>query len=807
LETFFQLIKDLRYGVRALRRTPGFTLTSVAVLALAIGANTAIFSVIEAVLLRPLPYRDSARLAMLWKTVPARGIDWDWTSGPTVFDWRDQRHLFEDFAVLLRPEASQVAWLTDAGPETVQSSKVLGGFFDILAVPPLLGRSFSRDEAERGANVTVLSYGFWQGRCGADRNILGRTLQLDGQNTTVIGVMPPRFQFPDKAAQLWLPLASDSRWPLWEQSRFRIADAFSALVRLKPGVSMAQARADMTSLSERLARQYPATDAGLGVRVVYLFDQIAGSQTQRALWVLEGAVFCVLLIACSNIAGLQVARGMAQRKELAVRAALGAGRGRLLWQLVIQNLLLFFAGGAAGLAIAAWGLRAMPLNLPRADGIEVDVTVLLFTVSLCLLTGVVSGLLPALRIVGTDLRADLFKGGRVRAWLVAPQFALAVTLLSGAGLLLRSFVLLSAVSPGFDTSHLLTVRVRLPESKYNNEQRTRTFFDEAERRISALPGVREASVGSASFGIFSGQTPNESIVTEDRQAAPDQQRHERDLVGDDYFRALGVLVARGRTFSSQDQGDGPAVAVINQTMARRFWPAENPIGKRFKEVLRGQVSAGKEGAWVSVIGVVSDSSRNRDGSVVPTFYRPFRQWPLNRMDLVVRTEGDPSNLLAAVQQAMRSTDASLPLFDISTVRHDIRELDRPRRFQAMSIGIFAGMALTLAALGLYGLMSYSVEQHRREIGIRVAIGARPSDVTRLILGEGILCTLAGSGAGIAGALAFGRVLSASLFGITPADPTTLAAVIAVLGMVMACVCATPLWRAMRIDPVVALRQD
>jgi putative ABC transport system permease protein len=457
IDTFFL---DLRYGARMLGKNPGFTFVAALTLALGIGANTAIFSVIEAVLLRPLPYQNSERLCVLWKSVPARNIEWDWTSYPTIRDWREQSRSFEDMAVFLRPDGSEVVLQSDAGHERIQGSKVSGNFFEMLGVRPLIGRAFSDEEARRGDDVVVLSYDFWQRRFGGDGAALGRSLKLDNRSVTVIGVMPPRFQFPDKNAQLWLLISADDRWAKFQE--IRLADAFSALARLKPGVSIEEARADMNAVAGRLAKQYPSTDANLGIRVTPLFDQIAGAQLRCALWILGGAVLCVLLIACSNIASLLVARGATRRKELAVRAALGAGRWRLLRQLATESTLLSLLGGLGGLLFAHWALRALlalvPEDLPRADGIAINGTALAFAFTLCLLTGVVFGLLPALQITRGNFRASLNESGRnasagagvrrARGLLVAAQFTLAIVLLAGAGLMIRSFLRLDAVKPG-----------------------------------------------------------------------------------------------------------------------------------------------------------------------------------------------------------------------------------------------------------------------------------------------------------------------------------------------------------------------
>src|SRR5258708_4831663 len=520
------LISELRYAIRVLGRSPGFTLVAVLVLALAMGATTAIFSVLDAVLLRPLPYRDSQRLCVLWKSVPARSIEWDWTSYPAIRDWREQNRAFEDISVILRPEASRVTLQWTEGTEKVQGSKVQGSFFEILGVAPVLGRTFSREESERGETLAVLSYAFWQQRFHGNRAVLGKALHLDNRNFTIVGVMPGDFQFPDKTAELWLPLATDSRWQAFQQVRF--ADAFFALGRLKRGVSIDQARSEMNAVAARMERRFPATDRALGIRTVPLYDQIAGAQVQRALWVLGGAVLCLLLIACSNIASLLVARGASRRRELSIRAALGAGRRRLLWLLAAENLLLSLAGATAGLPIAYGGLYALlalaPADLPRASAIRIDATVLAFTFGLCTMTGLIFGLLPASQIAGQDPYAKLHAGGRAssadrgvsrtRGFLVASQFALAIVLLAGAGLLIRTFLLPSAVPAGSDPTYWTTMTIRFPEGGYDQGPRITGFLEEGFGRGGALPGGGGAGGGRAVTASLRGNVPNVNIVIE-----------------------------------------------------------------------------------------------------------------------------------------------------------------------------------------------------------------------------------------------------------------------------------------------------
>jgi len=782
--------QDLRYGARVLRRAPGFSISAILLLSLAIGANTAMFSVIEGVLLRPLPYKDADRLCVLWKSIPHRNIEWDWTSAPTIQDWREQNQVFEDLALVLRPEGSKVTVRGDAGPEKLQGSIVSRNFFDVLGVQPLIGRTFSPAEE----NVVVLSHRLWRQRFGEDKAVLGQVTRIDDRSVTVIGVMPPSFEFPDKDVRLWLLLSSDPRWPSFQMPRFRIADAFCGVGRLKPGRSLEQARTEMTAVAGRLAQKYPATDKGLGIRVIPLFDQVAGSRVRGVLWSLGAAVLCILLIACSNLASLLVSRSAARARELAIRAALGAGRARLAWQFATESLLLSLLGGIGGVALAYAGLRSLlalaPADLPRVAGIAINGTVLGFSFALCMVTGLVCGLLPPWRL------------RRLSGALVAAQYSLAIVLLTGAGLLVRSFLLLNAVDRGFDSTHLLTVSVQFPFERYHERARGQAFLDEATARLEAIPGVTGAATGSTVFDSFRGNAPNQNIVIEGRPFDQDSTLHARNIVGDGYFRLLGLPLREGRLFSSEDSAAAPKAAVINEKMARQFWPGESAVGKRFKQVLPGM-----DGDWITVIGVVKDAIYNRNGSVMPVFYPSARQWYTTSPELMVRAAADPGQLIAAVRRAVQSVDPSLPRFEIATVEDRLAEQDRPRLFQAKLIGIFSVFALILAATGLYGLMSYSVTQRTKEIGIRVALGSTSAGVARLVLKQAATWAGAGIVIGIAGTAPFGRALSASLYGVAPDDPLTLAGVIAVLAVVMLIASAVPSLRASRVDPTIALRHD
>lgn len=809
-----RLMQDVRFGVRVLLKNPGFAFVAILTLALALGANTAIFSVIEAVLLRPLPYQNADRLCVLWKSVPARNIEWDWTSYPTIRDWREQSHAFEEMAVVLRPEASEVNLQTDDGLEKIQGSKVSGNFFEMLGVAPLLGRAFSVEEERQGANVAILSYGFWQRRFGADPAVIGRTLPMDDRSVTIIGVMPAEFQFPNDRAQLWLLLTADHRWVKFQE--IRLADAFFALGRLKSGVSVAAARTEMDGIAARLAREQAATDANLSVRVTPLSEQIAGAQLRRTLWILGGATLCVLLIACSNIASLLLARSATRQKELAVRAALGAGRWRLLRQLATENILLSLLGGLVGLLLAAGGLQALlaltPFDLPRADGIALNGSALAFTFGLCLLVGLVFGILPAAQLSGNNLVARLRNGSRtatanrgiqrLRGLLVTFQLALAIVLLMGAGLLLRSFLLLDAVKPGFDTSHLLRMSLELPFPKYEDDARREAFFAEAMQKIEALLGVRGAAIGGAVFDSFKEHVPNVNLVIEGRPVAQETARHGASSVSDNYFRVMGIPLRQGRLFSAEDRPGNAVVAVINETLARRYWPNENPLGKRFKQTLPGE-----DAPWMIIVGVVGDIVYNRDGEVIPVFYRTIRQASWIRESLVVRTAAPPLSLAGAVRQTVRSVDSAIPNFEITTVEQELAKLDRPRRAQTLLLGAAALIALLMAALGLYGLLSYLVEQRTQEIGIRLALGAQRYDVLKLVVGQGMALAVSGILIGLVASWVLTHWLESLLFGVSATDPLTFVSVSLLLTFVALLACGLPALRATKVDPLIALRHE
>ncbi len=794
------LASDLRYAFRTLRASPGFTLVAIALIALGIGANTAMFSVVEGVLLRPLPYREPSRLCMVWKSVPAKNLEWDWMGYPGIRNWREQNHVFVDIAAVARPEAAVVTLTGGPEPERIQAAKVEGNLFSVLGAAPALGRTFSETEARRGENVAVLGYRLWRRRFGASPHVLGRSLEIDRQNCTIIGVMGPRFEFPSKDTQMWLLISADPRWPKFQQ--FRFADAFTSVARLRPGISLTQARAEMNTIARSLAIQYPATDAGLGVRVVPLSEQVAGPQVRRALWVLLGAVLCVLLITCTNIANLLLARGAARSREFAVRAALGAGRARMFRQLLTESVVLSGAGGLLGLIVAAVGLKALlalaPADLPRLDEVHIDTSVLAFALLLSVATGLFFGLFPAWQAARRDPQEALKNGrhggpasGRMRLPLVAVQYAIAVVLLTGAGLLLRSFVKLQAVTPGFDPRRLLTFTIDLPAEMYG--AKAHAFFEQAIEAIDHLPGVRSAAVG----GTFHSHVPN-AVITVEGRAAEDAQPFTGWDVSPEYFQTMGIPLRRGRLLAANDVSG----VVISESMARRFWPGQDPLGKRFKRSLPGL----DEGNWNTVLGVVGDRLSNGPGSaMLPAIYQLYAD--SSTETIVVRTMGEPRLLTHAIHLAVGGIDPTVPYFEIATVEQQIAEIEAPRRFETTLLTIFAALATLLAATGIYGLLHHAVAQRTKEIGIRLALGARSPDVVRLVIGQGLRGVAVGLLVGVTISLAATRVLASVLYDVAATDPVTFAGVVLLLIGVALAASGLPARRAVKVDPMVALRHE
>jgi putative ABC transport system permease protein len=806
------LLQDVRYAVRTLLKSPGFTLVAVVALALGIGANTAIFSVVKAVLLSPLPYPEPERLVWVREINPGADIMDEPASAPNFNDWRTQGRSFDGMAAF----ANAGGTITDGDrePERVPAMATSANFFQIVGVAPALGRGFLPEEEAAGKNrVVVLSHGLWQRRFGARPDVLGQQITISGNPHTVVGVAAPGFKTPvsgPKPPELWFPLAFN-----FDESRRR-SDFLSVVGRLKPGATVEQARAELEGIAARLAAERPSTNAGWSVKVEPLHERVVGN-VRQALWVLMGVVGFLLLISCANVANLLLARAAGRRQEIAVRTALGARRGRLVRQFLTESLLLGLAGGGLGLVLAAWGVEVLvalsPGNIPRLEEVGLDARVLAFTFGVSALTGVLFGLLPALSASKADVSVSLKEGGsrgstagagarRLRATLVVAEIAITVVLLAGAGLMVRSFMAIQSVDPGFRPERVLTFDFALPAAKYKEDPQIVGFAEQLTARAAALPGVERAALVDAL--PLSGGGSVLAFVIEGRPPLPPEQVQDAQVfvVTPDYFEVLGIGHVRGERLTERHREGTPDVAVINEAMARRFWPGEDPVGKRLN------LGNPENTPWVTVIGIVRDTRHSGlDKEPYPQMYGPAAQFPRRAMTLVARTSGDPTGLAPALRRELAAIDPDLPLYNVRTMEQVMSDSISRRRFQMVLIAAFAGVGLLLAAVGIYGVISYSVAQRRHEIGVRMALGARAADILKLVVGQGLGLTLAGVGVGLAGAFALTRVLASLLYGVTATDPLTFACVaLALLGVALLA-CLLPARRATKVDPMVALRYE
>jgi len=805
------LWQDLRYGARRLRKQPGFTLIAVLTLSLGIGANTAIFSVVQAVLLRPLPYQDPDRLVYLWTIIPPRAEPMS-TSFPDFRDWSEQQQVFEGIAA----SSSSGGALTGGDePGYVQTASVSANLFQLLRVSPAHGRGFLAEEEEWGRRqVAVLSHGLWQRQFGGDPNILGKPVQLDGVAFTVVGIMPASFESPIPNIELWRPLSLAPDDP---NRTARNSRPFTPLLaRLKPGVTIEQADQSMKAIAGGLAKSYPQTNGQVSAAVIRMADWNT-RPVRRSLWVLLGAVGFVLLIACINVANLLLAQSTSRERELGIRIALGASRRRMLCQLLTESGLLALLGGGAGLLLAYWGMKAIvtfgPNTIPRLEQTRIDVGVLWFTLGVSLLTGALFGLIPALRASGPDLNQPLKEGGRGLGAsrhgrrffqaLVVAEVALAFVLLVGAGLLVRSFASLQAVERGFNPDNVLAVRVHLPLSKYQG--REAKFFDELLSRLKGLPQAQAAGAGSLSAFPLRGGRQTTTFGLEGQPVPRREEEKERvswRQITADYFRALGIPLRAGRFFSAQDQPRSLQVAIVNESLARRYFPGQNPVGRNI---------------WIddelklplTVVGVVGDAKfEGLDNPDYPAVYTSHLQevymvW--SSMWLAVRTEGDPLSLVGAVREQVKALDKDLPLSMITTLERVVGDSLSERRFNLFLLGALALVALTLASVGIYGVMAQSVSNRTREIGVRMALGAQPRDILRLVLRHGLALALSGVAAGLMISFAVTRLMSGLLYGVPATDPPTFGAIAVLLTLVALLACYTPARRATKIDPLAALR--
>jgi predicted permease len=798
------LLQDLRFGLRMLRKNPGFSLIAILTLALGIGANTAIFSVVNATLLKPLPYADPDRLAMLWTVNPKQGIYEEGTSYPTFLDWRAQSQSFAEMAICGRGNPVLLTGLAE--PERVLGEYVSANLFSLLGVKPALGRTFTPDDEQRRERVVVLSYGLWQRRFGGSADIVGRTVEINGQNTQVIGVMPAGFFFPVNEMQLWEPATSVRYWERNLAERF--TDNWRVVGRLKSDATLRQAQTEMDIIGQRLTHAYPQVDdefAGFGVNVTPMLEQITGKNLQLGLWLLLGATALVLLIACANVANLMLGKGAARGREFAVRVALGAGPVRLVRQLLTESLLLALAGGVLGLLLAAWGIelliRFASSGVPRLSEINLDAPVLTFAFAISLLTGLLFGLMPAWKSAQADPHEVLKEGGRSQSLgsrrasklLIVTEFALAVVLLIGAGLLLRSFMRLQSVNPGFNPEGVLLARVSLPQATARTAAQQEAVFRQISASVAALPGVQ--ATGTIE-DFFMRRNPDSSTLVEGRPPVSKQDTGPliKEPVGTGFFQAVSAPLLKGRFFSEQE-GQSSRVAIINETLARRLFPGKDPIGHRLQA----------NGDWQTIVGVVGDMRRQSlERQPVSEIYLPGAT---GNMDLVVRFRSDALQQAAAVREAIRSVEKNAAVYSFSTVERRLEELGAQRRFQTWLFSLFAALALGLAVIGVYGVLSYSVAQRRQEIGVRVALGAQTFDVMRLVIGQGMRLALIGLTLGLIASIGLTRLMSGLLFDVNATDPLTFTLIALFLMTVALAACWIPARRATKVDPLVALRLE
>ena len=798
--------QDVSYALRRLRQSPGFTLVALLTLALGIGATSAIFSIVNAVLLRPLPFPEAFRLvevAQVWKGKPAV------YSPQNFLDVEAQAKSFERLAAI---DSTGVTLTGHGAAARLEGAEVSAAFFDVMRARPVLGRGFVAGENEPGTKVVVLGHRLWLDRFGGDAGLVGKTVQIDREPRTVVGVAPPGFSYPE-GAEVWLPMTYDERF----RTNSRGAWYLAVVGRLAPGASVASAREEVKAIAARLEKEYPDANEGVGGTVRSLHEATVGD-TRRALLVLLGAVGLVLLVACVNVANLLLARISGREGELALRAALGAGRGRIVRQLFTESLLLALAGGVAGILLAGVLVDALlalqPQGLPRLAEVSVDRGVLAFAALLSLVTSMVFGALPAIRISrraeAQSLRQGsrgILSGGRpgLRGGLVVGQIALAMVLLAGSGLLIRSFSLLRRVDPGFDARSALTFRVSLPDSAYADAARRNSFYDALEGRLRALPGVR--AVGAVSGLPLTGNTFVISLTVDGRPEPPPalQPSLHVAIATAGYLRAMGIELVRGRGFGAGDDLRAPQVVLLSETAVRRHFADEDPIGKHIRLGLGGH---GDRKAGGEVVGVVRDVKRYSLARESPAeIYVPYAQFPLQSMAVVLRSDVEPRSLATAAEAAVHELDAELPVARVATLEEIVaRSISEPR-FYVVLLGAFAATALFLAALGLFGVMSYAVAQRTRELAVRMALGARQQELRRMVLREALGFGSLGLALGLGGALLVSRTLESLLFSVSPSDPATLAAVALLLLVTTLLAGYLPARRATRIDPVVALRAD
>jgi len=803
------LRNDIRYAVRNLIKRPGFTLIAVITLALGIGANTAIFSAIYALLLKPLPFPELDRVVTIWDKAPIRGIVHNEVALANYLDWRAQNQSFEQLA-LYRWWSVNLTGVEP--PERIQGFLVTANFFDAIGMKPIMGRNFSEEENQPGKDaVAIITHSLWQRRFGGDPNIINKTITLNSITRTVIGVMAERFNFP-KGSEVYAPLPMTP-----ELVRSRDSHAYYVIGRLKPGVKLESAQADIDTITARLEKQYPETNTDLGANV-YPIVKDTVRLYDTALWVMMGAVGFVLLIACANVANLMLARASGRQKEIALRAALGASRWRIIRQLLTESLIVALIGGVGGVLIGFWGVDLLRVSNPGeaakfAPGwyqLGINAPVLVFTLGLSVLSGLVFGLVPAWQVSKPDLNSALKEGGRqttagshrLRSSLVVFEVALSLVLLVGAGLLVRSFLALLKTNPGFNPDNVLTLNLVLPGAKYKEEKQRGAFYQDLVQRVKALPGVESAAV--VNYLPLGGANSSDSYLVEGAGEPPHGQENEGRyrVCTPGYFATMGIPIVKGRGFSEQDKAGGPPVVIVNETLARKHWPGVDAIGKRIR--FYGPL---ERAPWMQIIGVVQDVKHELNLTVTPEYYLPHAQDSWNAMVLVAKTNVEPGSLAPQIRQQVWAIDKDQPVFDVRTMR-EVRSISVTLyTFSSVMLGIFAMVALLLAAIGIYGVMAFNVTQRTHEIGIRMALGARAGDVLKLVVKHGMMLALIGVVIGLAGAWALTRFMEKLLVGVEPTDLLTFGVVSLCLLLAALLACYLPARRATKVDPLVALRYE
>lgn len=804
-----QLIQDIRYAFRMMFRNPGFTFVALITLALGIGANTAIFSLVNGLLLRPLPYGNPDRIVMVWQDYRERtGRDKEWTSPDTFFDWRDQNHSFESISVL-------DAWLPTilAGePEQIPGATVTYNIFSVLGVSPAIGRTFVAEEDKpNGRKVVILSDGLWKRRFAADRNAIGKDILINGEKYSVIGVMPPKFEFPmEPAAQIWTPMQVDAT-----NSCGRDCITLRSIARLKTGITLAQAKSDMNLVAQRLRQQYPEQYRNVGITLTPLQEQLT-EEIRPPLLVLLAAVGLVLLITCANVANLLLVRASGRKSEIAIRSALGAGKSRLRRQLITENMLLALIGGALGIFLGVIGIdiliKLLPEDLPIIGirNVSIDFRVLVFTLGISIATGLIFGLIPLLQFNDPTLGESLKEGGRnrlgagnhrIRSFLVVSEVAFALMLLIGAALLMKSFLRLMNVNPGFQSQNVLTMQLNLPGSRYPEREQISAFYSQLLEKLKSMPGVQKAGTTSA-LPLGGNYTDTSFMIEGQSVEARKDQPVWYQLISDEYLQTMGIRLLKGRYFADQDNFDAPRVVIVTESFARRYFPDGNVIGKRLN------FNNPQKPLWREIVGIASDVKQfglNKEAPIAIYFHQGQSASPF--VTLAIRTSTNPLNLASEIRSQVWSIDKNLAVSNIQTMEQVVVKTVNTPRITLSLIGAFAAAALLLAALGLYGVVSYSAAQRTNEIGIRMALGARENDVLKMVVRQGMTLAAIGVVIGLIGAYALTHLMSKLLFGVSATDPLIFVTIAGLLALIALIASYIPAYRASKIDPIIALRYE